>query len=245
MIPNVNPPRYNKFPGVQWFAGLDPAVKRDNFGVVIHGLMPKTKAQEENGQPWNPFIREVFEVDHENFTEIINWLNGVLFQYYPPRYCIIDATRDTPTSQEMERKYGEDRVKAMAMTNQINYELKQTGYTFLEQGYTWPNTEMMTDLVKARAIADLKVQNVRERVEYTRDNRLKFTHPPGQHNDLNRAWEMSLKAVKDYQLGHVGNVVIDPEIYEDYPTEEIGEYDDDTLTGSFSLPNNPIFDDDD
>ena len=117
MIPEVIKPRRLKFVGCMWFIGMDPAVKVDHFGIVVNGLFPKPT----DGSEWNPFIREAFEIDHDNFTEIITWINNVLFKYYPPRYGIIDATRDTPTSQEMERKYGENRIKAMSMTNSINY----------------------------------------------------------------------------------------------------------------------------
>ena len=228
MLPNVTKPHYRKFEGCMWFVGLDPAVKVDHFGIVINGLFSKPT----DGTEWNPFIREVFEIDHPNFTEIISWINTELFACYPPRYGIIDATRDTPTSQEMERKYGETRIKAMSMTNSINYELKQVAYSFLEQGYSWPNTAIMKDKLKAKAIADLKVQTLHERVEWTQDGRPKFTHPPGKHNDLNRAWEMSLKAVRDFQLGRVGNM--DDTIYKDYDAEEIEDYE--QPSGSFALP---------
>ena len=225
---NIQKPKLAKFPGVTWFCGLDPAVKVDNFGVVVHGLMPKPPG----GTAWIPFIREVFEIDHDNFTDVIQWITNVLFRYYPPRYGIIDATRDTPMSQELERKYGDQRIKALSMTNKLNYEMKQTGWTFLEQGYIWPNTVMMKDKEKARAIAELQQQCLHERVEYTMTDQLKFSHPPGKHNDLNRAWEMSLKAVKDYQLGKVGDITSD--LYKDYPTEEVVDYRE--PSGSFALP---------
>ena len=55
-----------------------------------------------------------------------------------------------------------------------------------------------------RAIAELQLQCLHERVEHTEDNRIKFTHPPGQHNDLNRAWEMSLMGVRMFQEGKIG-----------------------------------------
>ena len=228
MIPDVKRPEMTKFQNVLWFVGMDPAVKVDNFGIVINGLFPKPT----DGSEWNPFIREVFEIDHENFTEIISWINNKLLLYYPPRYGIIDATRDTPTSQEMEKKYGETRIKAMSMTNSINYELKQTAYAFLEQGYKWPNTATMQNKRKAQAIADLKVQTLHERVEWTADGRPKFTHPPNKHNDLNRAWEMSLKAVRDFQLGKVGNM--DDTMYKGYDAEEIIDYE--QPSGSFAMP---------
>ncbi len=230
MLPRVKIPNPDKYRDILWFPGLDPAVKVDNFGVIIHGLRPKP----DDGSPWNPLLKEVFEIDHDNFTEIIQWIQNELFRCYPPRYGIIDATRDTPTSQEMEKKYGETTLKAMTMTNTLNYEMKQNGYNFLEQGYAFPNTAIMKDRDKARAVAELQLQTQQERVEYTQDNRLKFVHPPGKHNDLNRAWEMSLKAVKDFQLGKVGN--IESDTYDDYPDYEINDDIEEPLQGTFRLP---------
>lgn len=212
-LPGLLPPNPDRFRNIMWFYGLDPAVKVDNFGVVLHGLDQKPQKG-----PWNPLLREAFEIDHANFTEIIQWITGKLFMHYPPTYAIIDATRDTPTAQEMEAKYGENTVKAMAMTNTLNYELKQNAYNFLEQGYAFPNTATMKNQAKATAIAELQLQTLHERVEWTADNRLKFTHPPGEHNDLNRAWEMGLKAVRDFQLGRIGTD--ESKMYDDYNADE-------------------------
>ena len=229
MIPLLKFPRVTRFKDYLWFFGLDPAVKVDNFGVVLHGLGPKP----ESGS-WNPMLREVFEIDHPDFTEIITWITGTLFEYYPPRYCIIDATRDTPTAQELMKKYGESTVNALSMTNPLNYEMKQNGFHFLEEGYAFPNTAAMKNLPKAKAIADLQLQTLHERVEWTADERVKFTHPPGKHNDLNRAWEMSLKAVRDFQMGRIGTN--EKAIYSDYNEEEDVDREDDMPQGTFALP---------
>ena len=213
-----------------WFYGLDPAVKVDYFGIVIHGLQPKPEGDVE----WNPFLRELFEIKHDNMTEIITWIQGTLFPLFPPRYGIIDATRDTPTSQELEKKYGEFTIKAMAMTNTLNYEMKQNGYSFLEQGYAFPNTAKVKNRTKADVVESLKTQIMMERVEWTQDQRPKFTHPPGKHNDLERAWEMSLKAVRDYQMGRVGTS--HDTTYDDYPTKEIiDDYENELEGTSFAL----------
>ena len=101
-------------------------------------------------------------------------------------------------------KYGKYRINALTITNPVNYELKQVGYGFLTNGYNFPNSVLVKDQVMGRAIAELTLQCLHERVEYTEDNRVKFTHPPGQHNDLNRAWEMSLMGVRMFQEGKIG-----------------------------------------
>ena len=201
MIPTIRPPNLEKLRTARWFIGLDPAVKVDFFGVVIHGLFPKPK----DGTPWNPFLSRVYEIDHDNFTEILQWVKEKLFAYFPPKYCIVDATRDTPSAEDLVQKYGDYRINALTVTNSTNYELKQIGYGFLTNGYRWPNTTLVRDQTMGRAIAELQLQCLHERVDYTEDNRLKFTHPPGQHNDLNRAWEMSLKAVRMFMEGKIGS----------------------------------------
>lgn len=203
-LPTIRPPDIHNNPhlkNVMWFHGLDPAVKVDFFGVVTHGLMPKPHDQKKE---WNPFLARVWEIDHNNFTEIMDWVKNSLFVHFPPKHAVIDSTRDTPTAEDLQRKYGEIRVNAQAMSNTMNYELKQIGYSFLTNGYKWPNTALLKDKKQASAIAELQVQCLQERVEPTRDNRIKFTHPPNKHNDLNRAWEMSLKAVRDFQYGKIG-----------------------------------------
>ena len=200
MIPIIQPPNMEKLRTARWFIGLDPAVKVDFFGVVIHGLFPKPK----DGTPWNPFLSRVYEIDHNNFTDIIHWVKNKLFAFFPPKYCIVDATRDTPTAEDLVAKYGDYRINALTVTNATNYELKQVGYGFLTNGYRFPNSALIRDETMGRAIAELQLQCLHERVDYTEDNRLKFTHPPGQHNDLNRAWEMSLMAVRMFMEGKVG-----------------------------------------
>ena len=200
-LPIIQPPNLEKLRTARWFIGLDPAVKVDFFGVVIHGLFPKPKDQ----TLWNPFLSRVYEIDHDNFTEILQWVKEKLFAYFPPKYCIVDATRDTPSAEDLVQKYGDYRINALTVTNSTNYELKQIGYGFLTNGYRWPNTTLVRDQTMGRAIAELQLQCLHERVDYTEDNRLKFTHPPGQHNDLNRAWEMSLKAVRMFMEGKIGS----------------------------------------
>ena len=49
-LPTINKPDPDKFRNVIWFMGLDPAVKVDSFGIVVHGLKPKPK----EGGVWNP-----------------------------------------------------------------------------------------------------------------------------------------------------------------------------------------------
>ena len=193
-----------RFEDVAWFAGLDPAVKVDRYGVVIHGLFPRP---EDPSVPWTPFIRDLYNIRYESMTDVTDWLANVLFRAYPPRSITIDATRDTPAAEEMEARYGSSRVELLKVTSSINYELKQNAYAFLseksEGGYAFPATGELVDRRKALLISELKRQTLHERVEYSPTGAPTFTHPRGRHNDLNRAWEMSLRGVRSFQKGRL------------------------------------------
>ena len=204
------PDPIHKFRDAAWFAGLDPAVKVDHYGVTIHGLFPKPA---DPAVPWTPFLRDVYNIRHESMTDVTDWLLNVLFRAYPPRSITIDATRDTPAAEEIEARFGSSRVEALKVSNQTNYELKQNAYAYLsektEGGYAFPDTSLMLDRRKAVTIADLKLQSMHERVEYSPTGAPTFTHPRGRHNDMNRSWEMSLRGVRKFQTGRLAYMLSD------------------------------------
>lgn len=211
-LQDVQVPDYaGRFADVAWFAGLDPAVKVDRYGVVIHGLFSRP---DQPSVPWTPFIRDAYNIRHESMTDVNDWLVNVLFRAYPPRAIVVDATRDTPTAEEIVARYGESRTEQLFVSNKINYELKQNAYAYLSEkaqgGYAFPSTERMHDRRKAIAIADLKLQSLHERVEFSPTGAPTFMHPRGRHNDLNRAWEMSLRGVRKFQSGMLAHVLDDP-----------------------------------
>ena len=127
-----------KFRDTAWFIGLDPAARKNNFGVVVYGLNPKPdRSVPRNGpagvgtQPtpyWGPFLRDAFDITHFNLTETVQWVQNVVFQAYPPRFCVIDATRDTTVAEEFQNKYGESRCLALKVSNQINYNMFINAY---------------------------------------------------------------------------------------------------------------------
>ena len=107
-IDEIQLPDQERFRDCAWFIGIDPAARRDNFGVVVYGLFPKPEASADAA--WSPFLRDAFDIDHPNMTDTFSWVQNVLFRIYPPRACIIDATKDTPVAEELARKYGRDKV---------------------------------------------------------------------------------------------------------------------------------------
>lgn len=232
MLPDVKKPELHKFDGCMWLYGLDPATKSDYFGVVVHVLPPKP----QDGSPWLPYLREAFNIRHERYTDVLVWLQNILFHNLPPYYGVVDATRDNSFAQELENKYGDTRIKSEHMTNPLNYEMKMNAFNFLHDGYTFPNTALMHSKRKAIAIADIKTQCLLERVEWSATNRATFTHPPSAHNDLNRAWEMSLLAVSRVQSGRLGHTPIRSYTRED----TIHDYEEEMAQYAFSSMDIPF-----
>ena len=199
-LPNVRYPNRQYFKDCRWFIGLDPAVKVDYYGVIVHGLWPRP----DDGSPWMPWLARAYNIKHDSFTDIMHWLKKTLFEAFPPTAVVIDATRDTPSAEDLIQTYGHYRIKDLKITNKTNRELKATGLKFMKDGYKWPINEKIRDNDQKTAVMVLHMQCIQERVLYTRDNQEKFEHPPGEHNDLNRAWEMSLMSVAEFQAGKLG-----------------------------------------
>lgn len=199
-------PDQTKFSDCAWFIGLDPAARRDNFGIVVYGLFPKP---EDNESAWSPFLRDVFDIDHPNMTETITWVQNVLFRIYPPRIAIIDATRDTPVAEELSEKYGEERCVALSVTNQANYNMFLNAYKVFTESdkgsHEWPLLGVVRDERKKAAIRTYKDQLSTERATYTDEGRVKFEKPQGMKNDVSRAGIMALEAVRQFQMGRLGN----------------------------------------
>ena len=199
-------PNQEKFRDCAWFIGLDPAARRDNFGIVVYGLFPKP---EDNESAWSPFLRDVFDIDHPNLTETVTWVQNVLFRIYPPRIAVIDATRDTPIAEELSEKYGEERCIALSVTNQANYDMFLNAYKVFTESdkgsHEWPLLGRVRDARKIAAIRTYKDQLAHERATYTDEGRVKFAKPEGMKNDLSRAGIMALEAVRLFQRGRLGN----------------------------------------
>jgi len=76
----------------------------------------------------------------------------------------------------------------------------------------------------------MKKEMIHEQMQYTDSGRITFNEPVGRHNDLVHGWELSLKAVMEFQEKNLGYERRKPEnseysnimedIYRDYPTEE-------------------------
>ena len=179
-----------------------------------------------------------------------------MFNRFPPMIAEIDSTREAFLTNALVRKYGESKIIPVKFMNSgssnTKFELKQIGFSFLDSGYEWVDTNLMEKkghVKSAKLFKILKKEMMHEQVQFTASGRVSFDHPIGKHNDLVHGWELSLKAVMEFQQKNLGYQkrqpkpapfqTVDEDIYKDYPTEEITSnaiYDQDT-PGSFnSLP---------
>ena len=234
-LPSIRKPPLNQFMETLWFPGLDPATKVDYFGLTIHGLNPRPA----DGSAWMPFLRGTWQIQHKSYTDLIQWLRHEVFEAMPPTHGIMDSTTDIMVAQEIERVFGSTMINTRAMSNTGNWQLKQVGWRYLQDGYRFPNTAKMKDREMAQNIKDLKVQCLEQYMVRTPGQKISFVHPPKKHDDLNRSWEMSLLAVYEFQQGSIG-------LKEgDYGENEEDDYrdsksptliDDGLPGGSFALP---------
>lgn len=242
---------------VGFFHGIDVASQNDYYVDTIHVLTskPKILPTAPFERPiWIPFLAHIFRTHHRPPDEIID-IQIKLFNKFPPTIVKIDTSREDFLTNALVRKYGETTIIPVKFTNSGNsntkFQLKQRGYSYLNAGYEWPDTNILekTHPKFAKLIKILKKEMLHEQVKYTNNDRVTFDHPAGKHNDLVHGWELSLDAVMEFQQRNLGYEKQRPEkskfqmqtdeTYEDYPTEETLEnetFDQIGMGGINSLP---------
>ena len=192
--PLPDPPDHRIHAGCLWYVGLDPAAKQDYFAVVINGWRSPSPV---------PFLRWAAEFRHETYRDTIAWL-GQLFSMYPPARGLVDATRDLMVAQEIQAIMGGDTMECRSMTLQLKFSLKQIGRQVLQNGYRFPNPQLIRDEPFADAVRELMRQLQAQRGQPVANQHaalVKFSHPPGEHDDLAHAWEDSLYAWAGHRKG--------------------------------------------
>ena len=223
---------------VGFFHGIDTATQNDYYTDVVHVLPQKAPRINEDADryKWLPYLVGIYRIGKREPNEIID-LQIQKFNKFPPFKCCIDATREMFLVNALTRKYGESIIEPVKFMNAGNsntkFQLKQIGYAYLHSGYQWPDDIAIekTHPRLAKLIRILKKEMLHEQMEYTPSGKITFNEPVGRHNDLVHGWELSLKAVMEFQQKNLGyekrkpehneysNIV--DEIYKDYPTEEI------------------------
>ena len=223
---------------VGFFHGIDLATQNDYYTDVVHVLTEKPKLDNEEAQrsSWNPFLVGIIRLKKMEPNMMMD-TQIRFFNKFPPFRVHIDSTREEFLVNAMISKYGSSVVVPVKFMNSgssnTKFQLKQIGYSFLNGGYQWPDDHKLekTHPRLARLIRILKKEMIHEQMQYTDSGRITFNEPAGRHNDLVHGWELSLKAVMEFQEKNLGYERRNPEnaeysnimedIYKDYPTEEL------------------------
>lgn len=183
-----------------WFVGIDPARDQDYLTVVIHGL------NKVRTTPWLPKLRDMYRYKKQSLTSILQWLINDCLKKYPPTNGFVDETRDPTFAEILVQKFPSIQPLKFGNSGSTNtkLDLKLIGRDTLNTGYTFPDVDLLLrqKLItpdKAHLVTELKEEALREVAKLTNNDRITFDHPAGMHNDLVHAWEMSLKAVLEYQ----------------------------------------------
>ena len=164
--------------------GLDPASKDDAFGIVTHELPAGSTM---------PRLRMINKLTGTTFDAMYKYLVQDLFQRFPPYYIVIDYTNEKTFSDLLVRLYGKEKVELVSFSNERKLMLKEDGLSVLRQGYKFPNPEgHAIEPQLAQHVKELVAQLQHEQMLETKGGKTTFDHPPGQHNDLAIAWELSI-----------------------------------------------------
>jgi hypothetical protein len=166
----------------RYIYGLDPASKNDFFGVVCHEL--------PDGSGTIPRLVAINQLQF-SYDKVLSYLNDNLFKRYPPNYIVVDYSNEKTLSDILETKYGK-RVEKITFSNQNKQMLKEDGLAILKQGYEFPPINGISNPQAAAYVSTLDKQLKSEQLLATATDKPTFDHPPGQHNDLAIAWELSI-----------------------------------------------------
>lgn len=189
---------------IKWFYGNDPARDGDYHTIVINGLKPKPIT----GEPWLPFMRDIYRYRGKDYLDVLNFLFKTLFVKMPPTRYAVDATRDPTWAELIKRKLGEVKTIEYTFTINSKLHLMTTMKNYLVAGYTLPDVDFMVregkiTADKAQMIRELKQEALREQMKPTSGDKISFSDG-GKHNDLLHGEALSLEAVFQYQLGMQG-----------------------------------------
>jgi len=196
--------------GMLWFYGDDPAKNKDFHSIVIHGLV----ASKPNSGTWLPMMRDIYRFKRREYLDTLSFLTGSLFRKFPPTIYAVDYSRDPTYAEILLKRLGKQKVMPIKFGNSgetnTKLDLKLIGRGYLKTGYKFPDPDLLVrkklmDPVKAGIIRTLREELMREMLTTTASDRISFDHPPGKNNDTVHGWELSLKAVMEYQKNRLGD----------------------------------------
>lgn len=169
----------------RYIYGLDPASKVDAFGIIVHELPLDSTL---------PQLRHIEAIEHQSFDLMYDHLME-LFGKYSPYYIVVDYSNERTLSDLIIRYFGsyaKDKVETIVFSTATKLMLKEDGLSAMKQGYRLPRPSGGVHSKAGQLIATLADQLKAEQVIETKSHKVTFDHPPGQHNDLAIAWELSI-----------------------------------------------------
>lgn len=167
--------------------GLDYASKVDYFGVVLNQLPPY-----QPDVPFVPRLKTLRNYSKLDYSDMLEILEKDLFRRFPPTYIVADYTGEKTFTDMLTKDYGEDRIEPIVFSIPNKLMLKQDGRSIMRQGYKWPNPAQIKQPTIREWVTTTINQLKREQIIATGANNITFGHPPGEHNDLAIAWELSI-----------------------------------------------------
>ncbi len=185
------------------FIGMDPAIVGDYFGIAIHAL--PTAIPED--KPWMPLLIKLMQLQKKSYKSTWEELTeGLLAKYVNFRAINIDYTNEKTLADFLEYKYGDDKVKKTPFTKGeagTKMQMAKSSKTFLDNGYTFPDHNKITNPILKANVRTLKQQIINEQILLNPDGSIKFEHK-GKHNDLLHAWMLSLDVTMEYMINKLG-----------------------------------------
>jgi len=168
--------------------GLDPANTTDFFGICCHDL--------SKGIPKLVYLGKM---QNQSYELTLQQFKDDLFKKYPPFFICSDYSNERTFSDILEKLYGSHKIEKLAYTIPVKQMLKDDGLAILKQGYTFPNPDNQDPIQKA-LLLELITQLQNEQMLITKSGKKTYDHPPGKHNDLAAAWELSIHGCQRFLL---------------------------------------------
>lgn len=183
--------------------GIDYASKNDYFAVVLNQLPPY-----DDRMKYVPRLKTMRQFTKQSYDKTLEMLEQEMFVRWPPYYIVADYTNEKTFTDLLIRDYGKDIVEPINFTISSKQMLKDDGLSILIQGYEFPNPAQVKHPRIREWITKCMDQLQAEQVIMTPSNKISFDHPPGEHNDLSTAWELSIHGCLRFSIRPYSSAVI-------------------------------------
>lgn len=177
--------------------GLDPASRRDYFGIAVHVLIPNDDV---------PHLIHLNQYRNERYTTILTMLHEKdLLPFRNFTNMVVDATGNIAICEALQDRYGENRVIEHIFTageHGTRMHIIEDSIHYMngegDLKYELPQVDPSTTF--GQMVEILRSQIRKESFVPTPTGILRADHPRGGKNDLLNAWQLSLKGARIKQF---------------------------------------------